>query len=145
MMIGGFVQKKPSVTVSSPGSKSKKIDFKKDVKKVFHDGVDVLDQVVGRNSVSTPTSYLVMFQTSALQTPLQTSALFFFALVRGPSMEENACSHKVRIFIHIAYIINNFELCIQLTTENGGAYGEDVFGGKWMVSKGKIFQITRSV
>ena len=141
MMIGGFVQKKPSVTVSSPGSKSKKIDFKKDVKKVFHDGVDVLDQVVGRNSDSTPTSDLVMFQTSALQT----SALFFFALVRGPSMEENACSHKVRIFIHIAYIINNFELCIQLTTENGGAYGEDVFGGKWMVSKGKIFQITRSV
>ena len=38
---------------------------------------------------------------------------------------------------------------IQLTAssrrENGGAYGGDVFGGKWVVSKGKIFQITRSV
>ena len=29
--------------------------------------------------------------------------------------------------------------------ENGGAYGGDVFGGKWVVSKGKIFQITCSV
>ena len=36
MMIGGFVQKKPTVTESSPGSRkgsSKKID----VKKLFHD------------------------------------------------------------------------------------------------------------
>ena len=121
MMIGGFVQKKPSVTVSSPGSKSKKIDFKKDVKKVFHDGVDVLDQVVGRNSDSTPTSDLVMLQTSALQT----SALFFFALVRGPSMEENACSRKVRIFIHIVYIINNFELCVGVGGEPAAGVGKE--------------------
>ena len=38
---------------------------------------------------------------------------------------------------------------VQLTTssrrENGGAYREDVFGGKWMVSKGKMIQITCSV
>ena len=38
---------------------------------------------------------------------------------------------------------------VQLTAssrrENGGAYGGDVFGGKWVVSKGKIFQITCSV
>ena len=40
-------------------------------------------------------------------------------------------------------------ISIQLTAssrrENGGAYGGDVFGGKWVVSKGKIFQITCSV
>ena len=39
--------------------------------------------------------------------------------------------------------------CLQLTTsscrENGGAYREYVFGGKWMVSKGKMIQITCSV
>ena len=43
----------------------------------------------------------------------------------------------------------SLSLHIQLTAssrrENGGAYGGDVFGGKWVVSKGKIFQITCSV
>ena len=29
--------------------------------------------------------------------------------------------------------------------ENGGAYSEDVFGGKWMVSKGKMIQFICSV
>ena len=49
------MQKKPTVTESSPGSRkgsSKKIDVKEDVKKLFHDGVDVLDKVVGRDSDS---------------------------------------------------------------------------------------------
>ena len=36
---------------------------------------------------------------------------------------------------------------VQLTKssrrENGGAYREDVFGGKWMVSKGKMIQIKK--
>ena len=40
-------------------------------------------------------------------------------------------------------------LYLQLTAssrrENGEAYGGDVFGGKWVVSMGKICQITCSV
>ena len=35
-------------------------------------------------------------------------------------------------------------MMVQLTTssrrENGGAYREDVFGGQWMASKGKMIQ-----
>ena len=42
-------------------------------------------------------------------------------------------------------ISRNVQLTASSRRENGGAYGGDVFEGKWVVSKGKIFQITCSV
>ena len=47
------------------------------------------------------------------------------------------------------HLFMEFGRKVQLTTssrrENGEAYREDAFGGKWMVSKGKMIQITCSV
>ena len=68
----------------------------------------ILKSWEGKWSLVTPTSELVMFETSAL---------FFFIIVAhvgGPSMVKKACSHKVRIFLHIAYIIDNVELCVEV-------------------------------
>ena len=39
----------------------------------------------------------------------------------------------------------NLQLTKSSRRENGGAYSEDVFGGKWMVSKAKMIQFTCSV
>ena len=47
------------------------------------------------------------------------------------------------------HLFTEFGRKVQLTTssrrENGEAYREDVFGGKWMLSKGKMIQIACSV
>ena len=48
-------------------------------------------------------------------------------------------------FLDHFYKTQEVQLTASSRRENGGAYGGDVFGGKWVVSKGKIFQITCSV